>query len=381
MQKKAVHLIVAGLFTVSLSLGALAQTPSPEASKRSYKPLPPPKNFSPPVLHCAEPNHDWGKVLQGELVTHDYVIKNNGGSPLAISQVKASCGCTVATKPEKPIPPGQSDVVTLKIDTKRFSGKVRKTGSIYSNSLPSPFTISIGGIVESFYTLDPKTPRLTRVRGVAGEPLTVTLKKNAATDVKFDVKEITTQDKVVKAKISEVKPGEVYELELDADLPDDRRKYYYEPVALTLEVNGREVKQTFNVSVSVQERVAVQPRTSVYFSRNETKALKEPNAGPLTKSVDIVSLGGPDHTFEITEITASPTTPITRQKNAAPVEQPDHYFQTKLETVEEGKHYRLSVTMPSMPSVELRTVRERIVIKTSDSEVGQLALTAMAAIQ
>lgn len=44
--------------------------------------------------------HDFGNITQGQVVTHSFIISNNGGELLKLSNVKASCGCTVAN-PEK----------------------------------------------------------------------------------------------------------------------------------------------------------------------------------------------------------------------------------------------------------------------------------------
>ena len=40
--------------------------------------------------------HDFGSLLQGEVVSYSFHFTNTGNAPLIISQVTSSCGCTVA---------------------------------------------------------------------------------------------------------------------------------------------------------------------------------------------------------------------------------------------------------------------------------------------
>jgi hypothetical protein len=112
------------------------------------------------------------------------------------------------------------------------------------------------------------------------------------------------------------------------------------------------------VSITVKDRIDVQPRTSIYFSRTETKTL------PASKTLDIKSLGGPDHSFQITA-----------------VETQTQAFETKLETVEPGKQYRLIVTLSKVADATARTLREKIVLRTDDPTIKEIPITAMAALQ
>ncbi len=63
--------------------------------------------------------YDFGKVMEGTIVEHDYKFTNTGSEPLVLKKVKASCGCTVPTWPRNAIAPGESGVIHAKFDTKR----------------------------------------------------------------------------------------------------------------------------------------------------------------------------------------------------------------------------------------------------------------------
>jgi len=79
--------------------------------------------------------HDFGEV-QAE--TDNFVevkVTNTGDKPLIISDVSASCGCTMPKKPEAPIPPGASDIIEVKFHSKPGQlGEVSKTVSVTANT-------------------------------------------------------------------------------------------------------------------------------------------------------------------------------------------------------------------------------------------------------
>ena len=50
-----------------------------------------------------ETSYDFGKIQEGDTVTHDFGFTNTGNAPLLISDISTGCGCTVAEWPRKPI--------------------------------------------------------------------------------------------------------------------------------------------------------------------------------------------------------------------------------------------------------------------------------------
>jgi len=76
---------------------------------------------------------DYGEILKGSDGVRVFEFTNTGDEPLIISQVKSSCGCTVPSKPDGPVAPGESSTISVKYDTKRV-GPIRKTVTVYSNA-------------------------------------------------------------------------------------------------------------------------------------------------------------------------------------------------------------------------------------------------------
>jgi len=62
---------------------------------------------------------DYGTIEKGDNGLRVFKFTNTGDSPLIVTKVKASCGCTVPKKPNKPILPGDSGEIEVKYDTRR----------------------------------------------------------------------------------------------------------------------------------------------------------------------------------------------------------------------------------------------------------------------
>ncbi|GAB4284661.1 MAG: DUF1573 domain-containing protein [Marinilabiliales bacterium] len=90
-----------------------------------------------PVFDIAEKVHDFGVIIQGEQVTHVYKFKNTGKSDLVISNVKASCGCTVPTYDKEPIKPGETGKIEIVFNSTGRSGKQHKTITVLANTQPN----------------------------------------------------------------------------------------------------------------------------------------------------------------------------------------------------------------------------------------------------
>lgn len=91
-----------------------------------------------PKIYVQSPDYDFGIIPQGGTVYHDYIIVNNGGDKLEISDVKPGCGCTAA-KPEKnELEPGESTKLTIEFNTVGRQGPQNKYVYVFSNDKDNP---------------------------------------------------------------------------------------------------------------------------------------------------------------------------------------------------------------------------------------------------
>lgn len=94
--------------------------------------------------------HDFGTIKLNSENDCVFKVTNTGKTPLIISDIQASCGCTTPQKPEKPIPAGKSDVIKIhfKPSTQSVDGKpIEKTVTITANTDPRLTVVKIKSIV------------------------------------------------------------------------------------------------------------------------------------------------------------------------------------------------------------------------------------------
>ncbi len=93
-----------------------------------------------PKIVFSEYQHDFGKMTEGEVVTHTFRFTNEGTGDLLITSVSASCGCTVAKYSKKPVKPGGSGVIEVEFNSLGKNGAQRKSIAVRGNTSP-PVTI------------------------------------------------------------------------------------------------------------------------------------------------------------------------------------------------------------------------------------------------
>ena len=99
---------------------------------------------------------DYGTIVQNSSGKREFIFKNVGKKPIIIIKVKGSCGCTVATKPEKPIMPGETASIKVNYATNRL-GKFNKSITITSNASETKKVIRIkGNVVKESVVLNTK---------------------------------------------------------------------------------------------------------------------------------------------------------------------------------------------------------------------------------
>ena len=103
---------------------------------------------------------DYGKIALGSNGKRVFEFTNVGKSPLIISRVQASCGCTVPKKPDQPILPGEKGQIEVSYDTKRPGG-FSKAITIFSNAKNPRKMIKIKGYVEKVVAPEKKKSMLS----------------------------------------------------------------------------------------------------------------------------------------------------------------------------------------------------------------------------
>ena len=90
--------------------------------------------------------YDFGKIKKGAPVSHEFTFTNKGKTPLIITSVKASCGCTVTSYSKDPIQMGSPGFVKATYNA-ASAGQFTKTVSIQANTDDDIVTLTIKGEV------------------------------------------------------------------------------------------------------------------------------------------------------------------------------------------------------------------------------------------
>jgi hypothetical protein len=127
--------------------GAVTPTTDPAAGAATPVPTGPTT-----AIKFDNPEFDWGKVMDGEKVTHIFKFKNTGNEPLIISNAKGSCGCTVPEWPKDAIAPGKSGEIKVVFDSKGKGAPGGKDDSkkvtITANTDPVDTYLTIKGKID-----------------------------------------------------------------------------------------------------------------------------------------------------------------------------------------------------------------------------------------
>ena len=102
-----------------------------------------------PMIAFDKTEHDFGTVLQGEVVTYSFHFTNSGSLPLIISNVNTSCGCTVGDFPREPIAPGKEGYIKATYDSKGHQGFQTRALTVITNTNPSQTVLRLKATVQT----------------------------------------------------------------------------------------------------------------------------------------------------------------------------------------------------------------------------------------
>ena len=91
--------------------------------------------------------HDFGKIVEGTQAPYSFEFTNTGKTPVVISNVQPSCGCTTPEWTREPIMPGKTGKVTASYNSAGRPGNFNKTITVVNNGEVSQIILTILGSV------------------------------------------------------------------------------------------------------------------------------------------------------------------------------------------------------------------------------------------
>ncbi len=123
--------IVCLLSALAFIIGCANPPSQPDAT--ASEPPPDPATYT--RVQWVDSIKDFGSINMGDSIQIIFTCRNVGEKPLFLTQVKPSCGCTVASYSKEAILPGQAGFVTGTFNSNRsHPGEVRKTIFVTTNT-------------------------------------------------------------------------------------------------------------------------------------------------------------------------------------------------------------------------------------------------------
>jgi hypothetical protein len=115
-----------------------------------------------PKIFATKPDHNFGEIFEGQIVSHSFEIVNSGTADLKIDKVQASCGCTAAQPAKKILKPGEKTTIRVEFDSANRMGVQQKYVYVFSNDQSAPqLRLSFTAIiVDKISNPDGKGPKL-----------------------------------------------------------------------------------------------------------------------------------------------------------------------------------------------------------------------------
>ncbi len=129
--------LLLGLFLLAVS-GAMAQN-NPEKNQEEKQPE--------AHIEFVSTTHDFGQIPLKSDATCEFEFTNTGDVPLILSNVKASCGCTVPEWTKEPVLPGEKGVIKVKYTTVNRPNVIKKSILVMSNADNNRVILRIQGEV------------------------------------------------------------------------------------------------------------------------------------------------------------------------------------------------------------------------------------------
>jgi hypothetical protein len=122
-----------------------------------------------PRVSVKESMYDFGEVPWARQLTHNFIIRNEGGEPLRIDYVDPDCACTAVDYP-RVIAPGGQGTLTLTIKSYAVIESFVKKTKVWFNDPEHPLIVfTLKGVAQPFIEIKPS--HVVRLRGAPGEDL------------------------------------------------------------------------------------------------------------------------------------------------------------------------------------------------------------------
>ena len=101
------------------------------------------------IITFEETNYEYGEIPFKGNGECRFAFRNTGKTPLVLTHVKSTCGCTIPEWPSEPIKAGEQGIIKVSYDTQRV-GTFNKSIYVYSNAKNGVQRLYIRGRVNPY---------------------------------------------------------------------------------------------------------------------------------------------------------------------------------------------------------------------------------------
>ena len=294
-----------------------------------------------PHIEFESTTFDFGKVDQGEEVTHAFKFRNTGGRELTIDKVQSSCGCAAALASSEKIGPGEEGSIEATFRTKGYQGRTTKTIRVHTNNPEvSTVTLRITGDILTDVMVWPRSLNFGNMRRdtTTDKELEVTFSSDEEIEIKKA--EFTSGHFTSTVKPFETEAGRGAKITVSTieDLPLGRIK----EKVLIHTTSTKNPTLTVPIYAYVQGDITVRPMV-LSFSKAPAGGVQERTLRVATTAEAFAILG---------------------------VKVNEDLFSTEVKTVEPGKVYSLKITLND--EVSEGRINEVLLIRTDSSEQPEI---------
>lgn len=226
------------------------------------------KQIDEPAIEFETETHDFGVVIEGEEVNYTYVFKNTGKEKTVITDVRPTCGCTLAGEYDREILPGGTGKIPVVLKTKGFQGEISKIIRVSTNvPQKEEIILTLSGSVHTPVIVDPRVVWLGQIESTTSTLHgLVTIKNNSDTPLKL--LKIIPPDENVSVKSTTIKENQEYQIDISINPPfgsGSVRKY------ISIETNNPH-RATLKVQYSyyIRDDIIVYPQI-IYIAPGRSK--------------------------------------------------------------------------------------------------------------
>ncbi|MBV9642860.1 MAG: DUF1573 domain-containing protein [Verrucomicrobia bacterium] len=153
-----------------------------------------------------------------------YKFTNTGAETVKIQNVRTSCGCTTAALNKTDYAPGESGEIEAKFTFSGRTGRQEKSIIVTTTARPEqPTMLRLHVYIQETVKIEPQFV----LWQLGEEPAPKVIHIAVAQDAAAKIVSVTSDNPALKVKLTELKPGKVYEVQIT---PDSATK----PAAATL---------------------------------------------------------------------------------------------------------------------------------------------------